>query len=148
MLNFQWSRFVLEFPTLRLSWQAVRNYFKHTNYKGNHRYSHVPGINWFSTMVQRLVSLFSFNSISTMWSFGTEKFTTRLISCFLFINIRSGFCLESSEFSVSQNPREFLASHSPGRILVFAYTIWKYDQISIFTQFLPDHLPTHSFPVL
>ena len=44
---------------------------------------------------------------------------------------------------VSQNLRRFSAPHFPGRIVICAYTIWSYGQISIFTTYLC--LVLHSF---
>ena len=39
--------------------------------------------------------------------------------------------------SVSQNPREFHASYSPGRTLVCAYTYWRYYYLLLFEFFTP-----------
>ena len=41
------------------------------------------------------------------------------------------FSLQSGDLFVSQNPKEFCVSHSRGQILVCAYKIWLYNQISI-----------------
>ena len=57
-----------------------------------------------------------------LWSVGTVKSTRWQVLFVLFLVCSSGF----------QNPREFYAFHSPGKILVCAYTIWHYSQILIY----------------
>ena len=85
---------------------------------------------YFSSKVQILFLLFIFFEFYSVVS-RENKVNHFASSLFLLIIIRSVVSPRSSHPFVLQNPREFCASHSPGKNLDWADTICSYGQIQI-----------------
>ena len=82
--------------------------------------------NFFSSRARpKYVSLSSFSLIFSLWSAGTVKSTIRQVLIFCYLSLSLVY------WPWIWDLREFCVSHSPRRILVCAYTIWYYGQISI-----------------
>ena len=86
-------------------------------------------------------SLFSLSFSFTLWSVGTAKSRIRQVfffCCLLSLGLAVWPRLDDP--FVSQNPKEYCASHFLGWILGFAYTICSYGQFKLLTQFPVAHL--------
>ena len=96
----------------------------------------------FSSLARSLYfSLFSLSSIFTLWSGGTAKSTIRQVFFFCWLLERLFVWSRLGDPFVSQNPREYCASHSPGRVLSCAYATWSYSRILISCTIQLDRLP-------
>ena len=136
MLSFGWSTLVLCKQVLQSLFQSFGDRVKCANYNWYHRHFHVPQFLQFSSKVKVTLSFFTFLSVLLCGQperqsplFGRFSFFfcfflgggcsfffffffyLLLLSLGLVVWLRLGDPFES------QNPREFCASHFPGRIL-------------------------------
>ena len=82
-------------------------------------------------MFHSFLVLFSLSLNLTLWCARMAMSTIRQVIFFCQLTLDLVFWLGLGNLFVSQNTREICASHYPGRILVCAYPICSYDQISI-----------------
>ena len=87
---------------------------------------------WMKASLLESPVLFSvFWLISVMQSPLFGRFSFLIFFFFLLTITRSSLRPGLGDPFLSQNAWEFYGSHSPGRSLVYAYTIWHYGQISV-----------------
>ena len=87
------------------------------------------------------LSLFLLYFSFIMWSAGTAKSTIQQVHFFCWLSLGLVVRPRLGELFLSQNPKEFCASHFLGRILGCVHTVCLYGQIQI-SYTIPSGLPS------
>ena len=122
-LRSGWSLLHLWLSILRLFFQVFRDRSRFSNYNWYH-YHHHFHIFFFSSQARlNYFSIFLISLIFDLYSAETAKSTRwQVLSLFFFCCLV--VWLRLGDLFVSQDPREFYASHFLGRVLVCSNDIW------------------------